>query len=367
MEKYRVPYTNNRYYVNHGKIYHADGTEVPLEIIDGNSFVRITWYRGEDLYDAGMLILHAMEAISLPDYLLDSVVSLYVDNDPLNLSRGNLLYKFREGKLPVEGKPGFYYIPFFTKYAINNKGDVINVESGKLKKWSRTPDRPEKNQTGGYLYQRVVNDSGFTAQLFQHRAICYVYHEYNSNVMSLVVNHKNGIKDDNRPNNVEWATYQENNIHAMRTGLNKSNQRPIKVLDFLTGEVMEFVNINAASLAFPSVYASRIQYWLAHPPKYIPDCMLYFKDVSDMSPWPDYKPGDARRISDFETIQIAVIDKTTGEKSVYPSITAASRATKISTPTITKYCRHRLTEGRIPYVFRYLADVQSMPVGTTDA
>ncbi len=367
MEKYRLPYTNNRYYVTEGKICNSDGSVIPLEVVDGISYVRLVWYRGEGLYDAGMVVLLATDSISIPDHLLDSVISLYVDNNPRNITRGNLLYRFRNDRIPVEGHRGYYYIPFFTKYAINETGTVINVESGKPKKWTRTPERPDKKQVGGYLYQRVVNDNGFTAQLFQHRAICYVFHRYQSDVMSLVVNHKNGIKDDNRPVNVEWATYQENNIHAMRTGLNKSNQRPVKVLDFLTGEVTEFVNINAASVAYPAVDAKRIQYWLTNPPKYIPDCMLYFKDVSDESPWPDYKPGDARRINEFETIQIAAIDKKTGEKRVYPSILAASRATSISPPTITKYCRHRLSEGRIPYVFRYLADVESMPVGLNDA
>lgn len=64
-------------------------------------------------------------------------------------------------------------------------------------------------------YSVVVN----SVRLLAHRVICALFH----GPSLLHVNHKNGIRTDNTPNNLEWVTQRDNNRHA--TYVLKSGRR----------------------------------------------------------------------------------------------------------------------------------------------
>lgn len=101
-----------------------------------------------------------------------------------------------------------------------------------------------RKRTIGFLsngyFKVCVKINGIYKQKFIHRFIAELFIPNPENKPQ--VNHKNGIKTDNRVQNLEWATALENNIHAYKTGLKvlpkgKDDKRSKPIIQFsISGE-----------------------------------------------------------------------------------------------------------------------------------
>lgn len=114
-------------------------------------------------------------------------------------------------------------IPDFEgSYQISNLGNVISLEryvnhiGGKRIEKRKNLKKTLSNN--GYF---VVNlwKHNVKIQLLIHRLVAQSFIS-NPNNLSCV-NHKDGNKLNNCVSNLEWCTYQENNIHALNNGLKK--------------------------------------------------------------------------------------------------------------------------------------------------
>ena len=138
-------------------------------------------------------------------------------------------------------------IGFEGYYKINRLGEVLSCA------------RVRSNGNGSYLQKQIVmrpygrqylrvalNMDGKRHETSIHSllAIHFIPNPHNKPI----INHKNGIKKDNSLENIEWATYAENNQHAHDTGLKVGHGRKGVIAYDLSGnEVARYVSALGAS------------------------------------------------------------------------------------------------------------------------
>lgn len=139
--------------------------------------------------------------------------------------------------LPVAGYEGRYEVssagrlramPFQQRYLLRNGTPAFRM----------TKQRSLAHQgiNSGYRIAHLHLDKKRTA-LLVHRlvaaAFCPGYFD------GADVNHRNGVKVDNRADNLEWVTRTKNHLHAVSLGLNKMAQ---PVVDPATGRRYDSIN-----------------------------------------------------------------------------------------------------------------------------
>lgn len=110
------------------------------------------------------------------------------------------------------------------KDILGYEGQYSVTKDGKVYSHKRKRFLKPSNLKG---YQRVKlrdsNNNQKRSEQLVHRLVAKTYIPNPNN--KLEINHKNSIRDDNRVDNLEWATRSENNQHAWTYG-NKVYVKP---------------------------------------------------------------------------------------------------------------------------------------------
>jgi len=102
----------------------------------------------------------------------------------------------------------------YPNYAVSKDGNVYNIKTNRCLKKVKISSGYHQV----YLYKNKISKS-----LLVHRLIAMTYLPNKLNKSD--VNHINGIKTDNRLENLEWVTRSENLLHSFKLGMSKVNEK----------------------------------------------------------------------------------------------------------------------------------------------
>lgn len=151
----------------------------------------------------------------------------------------NLCNEIKEQFKPIKGYEGLY--------EVDNLGSIKNTKTNRILK-------PITNKIGYNVVNLRKNNKTINQKIHRLISIAFIPNLKNKPQ----VNHINGIKTDNRIENLEWATAKENSNHAQRTGLcdagnisrglilEKKNNK--QTLDLYTGIVFDSMKQACESL-----------------------------------------------------------------------------------------------------------------------
>lgn len=110
-----------------------------------------------------------------------------------------------------------------SNYCITRDGKVYTLRRNRFMN--------PKTDKNGYKEVSLIRDNGDKLYCRVHRLVAFAFLPEPTSDFKDQINHINGIKDDNRVENLEWVTNSRNQLHSTHTLGNTSWNRKLSVED----------------------------------------------------------------------------------------------------------------------------------------
>ena len=281
-----------------------------------NNQVKIDLYGKTHIVDITWLALLAHFEVDLPLGMEDRIFDInFTDTD---LARKSVTNKMMLIKKPIIINKKYRVVPCFTRYAISNIGELIEIKSNKIIKLS-------KHTFNDYPCVKIYDpEKGYKQNFVIHRLVAMAWNYNRDYFIRPIVNHKDGNKKNFYYNNLEWCSYYENSLHAVNTGLRNDNI-PCRIFDIIDKSVKEFQSVKQACEFMGIRNDIKLHTLLTKTKHKLLNDRYQIKLNTDTSDW-FYEKHDIGTVAGRYSI---IIEKQDGTKEEHPDVRTFKRKFKV--------------------------------------
>ncbi len=237
-----IPFSNPTYRIDvDGRVMCQEGKPVTITLDANNEkVVTLPLWDGYRKYKVAILVALVFKPNFIGVEKWNKLDVLYFDNDKNNTNAANLMWSFGGG-VACDKYPGYNYVPFYTRYAINKQGEAIDLVTDKSLVF--------KLVNKGYYAASVFCDLLRWSIIHRHRMIGLAWLTYTGVVGKLQVNHIDNVNGNDLYDNLEWVTNKGNSIHrtnqyAKLLEIPVDYNRKVHGKCDATGEIKTYPNIS---------------------------------------------------------------------------------------------------------------------------
>ena len=214
-----------------------------------NGYLSVSFSSGNKKKTVNIHVIVAQTFLNKPDdtirYVVNHINENKQDNNIDNLEYVTYAQNIKHSSTPSRtfnnkdyNLSEFTDIPNYNKYMISKTGDIYSKQIKRLLVHSRIPS--------GYLKIKLKSDNSTYNDIYIHVLIAITYLQYTPTTRNIVINHKDGNKQNNVLDNLEIITQQQNAIHSTQINNHKIFRRSVYYMK--DNNVIEYISAKEASI-----------------------------------------------------------------------------------------------------------------------